>query len=364
MKTVFFFLLCTIIALQDVDAKIWRINNQSNYNGSSSWGSNYGGSATYPVFKQINQAVSFASVVNGDTLYIEGASTKYDQATLTKRLVLIGAGYLLNENPQSSPNLFTSLVDRITLSTGSAGSQLIAIAFSSGINVSVTINTNDITVKRCFLDKRINIDDGVNNIKILQNYFFNYSGSSAIFWSGVGTPPMDIIFNNNICRYSLLTNGFTLLECKNNVFDPPNPVGNSLSIDITVSNFQNNILKNPTATVNINNGTNLNSSFNIATSATQFGTANNNIVLPDMSTLFVAGSPLSADGAYRLQQPQPLNQLGADGTERGVFGGVIVANRYMLSGLAAIPVLYELNTSGVGTSVNGLQVEIKSRTIQ
>ena len=41
------------------NAKIWRVNNGSNYNVTSLWGSNLCGSPADPIFKQINQAVAW-----------------------------------------------------------------------------------------------------------------------------------------------------------------------------------------------------------------------------------------------------------------------------------------------------------------
>lgn len=128
---------------------------------------------------------------------------------------------------------------------------------------------------------------------------------------------------------------------------------------MNVGSFQNNILKNPSAIVNINNGTNLNVSFNTAASPNQFGTTNNNVVA-DMTTLFVDPALNSTDGDYQLR---PGSAPGSDGADRGAFGGVIVQNRYQLSGLAAIPVIYEIQTNGVATPT-GLPVTIKARTIQ
>jgi len=84
------------------DATIWRVNNRSNYNGSTLYGENFGGSPAYPVFAQINQAVAFGIVNSGDTIHVEGSTTTYDFATITKQLVIIGTGYLLTDNPNTS----------------------------------------------------------------------------------------------------------------------------------------------------------------------------------------------------------------------------------------------------------------------
>lgn len=80
-----------------------------------------------------------------------------------------------------------------------------------------------------------------------------------------------------------------------------------------------------------------------------------------MSTLFFTSG--SADGAYKLKQNSAGSGNGSDGTDLGVFGGQ-PPNRYTLSGLAAIPVVYKLTTSGVATQQNGLSVTISARTIK
>lgn len=152
----------------------------------------------------------------------------------------------------------------------------------------------------------------------------------------------------------------SLLQCNNNVFDLP---PNSNAIQITTGSFQNNILKSINATVNINNNTNLNVSYNIGTAASQFGTADNNIVVPDMSVLFADPATNTTDGDYQLKPGSAGSNNGSDGTDRGAFGGVAITNRYALSGLAPIPVLYNITTTGV-TDATGLPVTIKARTIK
>jgi hypothetical protein len=102
----------------------------------------------------------------------------------------------------------------------------------------------------------------------------------------------------------------------------------------------------------------LNVAFNTGSSAAQFGTLNNNVVIADMTTLFVAAG--TSDGKYQLK---PASDLGADGTERGAFGGASAVSRYTLSGLAPIPVIYDIATSGVADGT-GLPVTIKARIIK
>src|SRR5450432_1529697 len=112
-KTQYLFIAAIMAATcftQQASAKIWRVNNQSNYDGSTLWGDNFGGTPAYPVFKQINQAVAFGIVNDGDTIHVEGSTVIYDAATVTKRLVVIGPGYFLTENPKTSENVMESRI--------------------------------------------------------------------------------------------------------------------------------------------------------------------------------------------------------------------------------------------------------------
>lgn len=356
--------IATLFSLQQANAKIWRVNNNSNYNGTSLWGDNFGGTATFPVFKQIGNANSSNLVAGGDTVYVEGSTINYDAATITKKLTIIGPGYFLNENPRSSNDVLQAALAYITFSTGSEGSQLLGmyVYYVYGI----TINVSNILIKRCRIDASIGVSYNISDITIVQNYFANTtSTTSAVGVSAYGFPT-NFIFDNNICQRTLLlyygATTYTVLECKNNVFDCPS-ISGSPSIRMNAGNFQNNILKTAAATANINGGTNLNVSYNISSSATgQFGTANQNIVVADMTQLFVASG--TSDGKYKLKVSSPGTGNGSDGTDRGAFGGAAVGNRYTLSGLAPIPVIYGISTSGVATVADGLSVTISARTIK
>ena len=102
------------------------------------------------------------------------------------------------------------------------------------------------------------------------------------------------------------------------------------------------------------------SAYNIGTLPTQFGTANNNLVVPAITSLFISNT--SPDGAYQVAPASQASNNGSDGTDRGAFGGSAAISRYTLSGLAAIPVIYQITIPGA-TSTN-LPVTISARTIK
>ncbi len=352
-----------------VHAKVWRVNNVSNYNGTTLYGENLGGTQTNPVFAQLNQAVTTNFVLAGDTIHLEGAVASYSNADINKRLVIIGPGYLLDENPGSSNTLLEAKIGGIDFNTGSSGSELIGVSIvGSNLSIDIGVGVSNITIKRCRIDYDIYVAYNNADIFILQNYFANINNSqaSAISISNLGFPS-NFIFNNNIVKRPLLlfysSTTYTAAEVKNNIFDCPAITGNP-SIRLNTGSFQNNILKNPAATANVNNNNSVNVSYNVSSSnSNQFGTANNNIVVTNINSIFVDPVTNSTDGDYQLLSTWATANPGADGAPRGAFGGASPTRRYTLSGLAPIPVIYEINTSGVA-GPGGLQVTIKAKVVQ
>ncbi len=362
---------CVFFAVQ-ANATIWRVNNKSNYNGSTLYGENFGGSPAYPVFAQINQAVAFGIVNSGDTLHVEGSTVVYDYAAITKRLVIIGPGYFLPNNPKTSENAMESKIGRIYFNAGSDNSVvegMDVIANGNTADAVVYVNVNGITVKRCRIESGVQFGHPLSDIYILQNFFPNTLVSNVFSTDGntTFTPPTNIYFNNNICQKTLtwgtpIANPTTLwpiLQCNNNVFDGPDNLANP-NLSFTASEFKNNILMPVNAKVNIAASAGV-IQYNIGTLSTQFGTSDNNLVVPAITTLFVASST-SADGAYQIANASQASNNGSDGTDRGAFGGGVSIDRYTLSGLAAIPVIYTITTPGA-TSTD-LQVTIQARTIK
>ena len=356
------FLACTA---QQVSAKIWRVNNNSNYDGSSKWGDNFGGTASKPVFKQLSDAnnSNLVSATAGDTVHLEGSNIQYNGPGINKKLVIIGPGYFLNENPNVSNDALSASIDWIDFNDGSAGSQLLGVYVSGGYGIS--INTSDILIKRCRIDYSITLHYDIADVSIIQNYFSNVSNntSSAINPSGYNFPS-HFIFDNNICKKTLLlvsnSTTYTAQEVNNNTFDCP-AISGSPSIQLNTASFKNNILKTSSATAKVNTNNTNNVSYCVSSSSTgQFGTANNNIVVTNISSIFV--TPGTSDGAYQLKSGSVASNNGSDKTDRGAFGGIIT-NRYTLSGLPPVPVIYQF-TTGVASQSAGLPVTIKARTIK
>lgn len=357
-KIIFTSIVLAGLAATEAEAKIWRVNNQG-------YGADYA---------QINEAVTDPNVLAGDTLHVEGSTVEYNSATVNKHLVIIGVGYHLANNPKTTNNGLATNTGYITFNSGSESSQLIGISVNHSYGVS--INTSNITVKRCKILTYIDLTYNISNITIIQNFFQNTSTStSSVVQSHSYGFPTNFRFNNNIVQRPLSINDnatYTFLECNNNIFDlaaiPSSPY---YSLQLYAASFKNNILVNNTATVKINGISNFSTtpnaavSHNIGTSAAvHFGTANDNLVLTNINSIWNAATAASPDGKYRLTTGSAASGSGSGGVDRGAFGGAAVSNRYVLSGLAPIPVIYEVSTTGVATPSTGLNVTIKARTIE
>jgi hypothetical protein len=366
----------TSLSIQQANARIWRINLQSNYNlAGSIWGDNLGGIATNPVFNNVGNAQLNSLVADNDTLYLEGCPVglNYPGVTLTHPYVIIGTGYFLDLNANTSNDLLVSRIDYVSFNggtPGSAGSQLIGVYVSSSNHVN--INTSNITVKRCYFPyyAGIVLSYNLQNITIAQNFFDNTNLTSSAIGFNSNGGVTGLVFRNNIFKRPLIvgigtTVVYTAETCNNNTFDCP-PITGQPSIKMLCNSFKNNIIKNTALTTSINSGTpSQKVTYNTIATPTQLDTAAvyNNKYVNNMANLFVTPTA-STDGNYQLKANAATNYNGSDGAKRGAFGGASVTSRYALSGNAAIPLIYDITTTGIATQAAGLPVTIRARTIK
>jgi len=193
---------------------------------------------------------NLVSATAGDTLHLEGSSIDYDNATITKKLVIIGPGYFLNENTNVSNDVLSARLDYISFNTGSSGSQLIGVYVYGFYGIS--INVSNITIKRCRIDRSVTLANAIADILVLQNFFSNSYNTndvtSAIVPDFYGFPT-GFVFDNNICKKTFILNSQntvrTAQEVNNNTFDCL-AISGKPSIQLNTGSFKNNILKTPT----------------------------------------------------------------------------------------------------------------------
>jgi len=173
-------ILCLGIAMLlntlTIQARTWRVNKMSNFSLTNQlYGDNFGGSINNPVFKDINDAVAWNAVSNvDDTLHIEGSPVAYGDATISKRLVIIGPGYFLADNPKTCNLGLSATIYKMTFNPGSEGSVVMGMNLPYGGSASfpgeILLKADNITVKRCRI-QYIYIFTGLTTVNIQQNYF-------------------------------------------------------------------------------------------------------------------------------------------------------------------------------------------------
>ncbi len=310
-------LLSSLFSLH-ADAGKWRVNN----------------AGIQAHFTSLQEAASSASVGAGDTLYVEGSASSYGNLDLTKRLVIIGPGYFLGQNPETQANLVPAIIEYLTFNTGSKGSVMTGMTVNSWTTVQDTAIT---LVRNNFAAMNVYNPSINNNISQNVIYSLNISGSQGNNISNNLFTKSDAYYcgcftmgNNSsgTVRHNIFSGCHTVMDClfENNIATGTTSAGNNL-FSATASTVNNNI-----------------------GASAQYGTANGNQENVDMATVFLGTG--SNDGKYQLQSGSPASGAGAGGADCGMFGG---SAPYVLSGIPNLPAVGYIN-------INGTTVTVKARS--
>lgn len=330
-KTIILLLFVFGLLAPSLMAGTYRVNNKLDNNPSAK------------IYSNLEDALDAA--YNGDTLMIEGSpDSYYSILACTKRLVIKGPGYYLDENPGMSANKLSAKVSGIILNSGSEGSLIMGIQFDS----PVQINDDNITLRRCILTYGIQMSNNAN-ITVSECIFLDYS----IYYGLSGSIVTNLVVTNNIIAANVYFQPGSTGVFLNNIFSNDNitiPTGfdmkNNILFTTTKDYVDLPLLPDPDV------------SYNISISD-HFGTSNHNKANVSEGTLFLGALSESTDGKWQLKIGSPATGAGEGGVDCGAFGG---PQPYILSGLPAGPVIYELNVSSYSTPDNKLPVTIKVKS--
>jgi hypothetical protein len=266
-------------------------------------------------YTNLQQAID--AVNANDTILVHGSQTTYPTVTLSKALVIIGAGY----KPQVQQALTTKT--NINLSPTFSNNYLSGLVLD-GLDLSSISNTinydsvNNVIIKNCQVSNFGSSSGSAIKIKnslIYNNYLYN------VYLSGA-----NIIFSNNIVRgifqlysysASVTNNLFGWTQniswgvgglYANNIFY--SYLSNSSNPSISNATFNNNILFNHTVNLPYNNNSNVT------------GNTGGGNLLTDPK-LIAPGTSIDISGTnnYGLQSNSPAKNAGTDGRDIGITGG-------------------------------------------
>lgn len=297
----------------------------------------------------------------GDTIHVEASGIPYPAITFRKKLVLIGPGYFLSENTGKQKNSTPATIVSVTFDPGSNGSVISGLRFDGALNGFVSINENNITIERCWM-QTIGIQNlsptTLSDITIKQSYCNNYITTAALHPGPLNNLLVTNCYFNGVASFGLQTYANTIQgNVEHCVFNANVNAYNAPLI------FRNNIFKVGTLNQNTVNST-ANFEFNlfVANSVPAWLSGGTNKF--QVNSVFITPTPTSSTD-YNLMQNSPANcpvcyQGYPNGTETiGMYGG---AEPYILSGIPAVPTIYRLDSPGMILQGDTINVNISTRS--
>jgi hypothetical protein len=298
-------------------------------------------------YGQSSLIAAYNAAVNGDTLYLSAGAFN-PPASINKGLTIIGSGHF----PDSATfKRRTTILSDMYLNAGSDNSTLEGIYLIGWVYLCANDPLNNIVFKRSnIIDiefQSTSIAAKKSNITISECYMASIrAGNSVsnlvieknIFEQSIGRIDSSAIIRNNLFIRSSQSQLFwtdnSIIE--NNIFldDGTEHFG-----DCNNNTFSNNIFIISSAAVDFNNTTSGNSG-NIE--------SNNYFTVPQ-SSIFInqTGNLIDYSHNYHLQNPGAY--LGTDGTQVGIYGGVIP---FKEQGMPQNPQIIS-KTIGTQTNSNG-----------
>lgn len=279
---------------------------------------------------------------NGDTIYVEGSQVAYTGIEVYKKLTFIGPGYFLSENDSTQANSLDANISVMDFQAGSAGSGI------TGLKVStIDIRVNDIVISRCNVTI-VRIMSNSANCLITQNYLQEFYVSSGNFTNS-------IISNNIVTSKISASGGSYPLTITNNVFKD---AFYTTPLNVYYSSIANNIFCNSTYKIAEHTGNNIINNI-LAYPGTNADGNKYNIAMVTVFIDYSGSLGYSDDAKWKLKAGSPAIGAGVSGVDCGAFGG---PTPYVLSGVPALPHIYEAHIPGTGYSDKGLSCTIKVKS--
>ena len=326
MKYVSVFFLFAVSAFS-TQAKSWRVNNNSGVVAD---------------FSTIVAANSSASVLPGDTLYIEPSATEYvtSSLTLTKRLIFIGPGYFLDPASTTSPGnagLQASTLDAkigfIYLGSAASGTKFLGVTENSSFYFTGATN---IRFEKVLFQGGVYFQSGTNDSISFRKCFFNAVG----MYGTTSVVLTNFVFENNLF-YSYAYVTLPLLSGSGNIFRNNSIINDAYGFSLSNTYVANNIFGTNTEST-FSNCTIKNNIFQVA--QTLPVTASGNLVSQAMTNVYVSSTTGSLDSRMMLKSGSIASGFGltigsVTSPDAGAFGAT---DPYKLSGIPNVPSIYSL----------------------
>ncbi|MBX2899354.1 MAG: hypothetical protein KF775_06875 [Cyclobacteriaceae bacterium] len=337
-------------------------------------------------------AAAQTASVNGDTIYMYGSPFQYPAITISKRLVVIGAGHNPNNQFGQPTNILNIDLFRDSGSSNASGSVITGVL--TGRLDIVGLMSNNIRIFRCRFTQYLNLAGGsptgyADGWVLYNNIFDSYLYGGAGSRTSLSTT--NLVLANNIFSANAYLYGFNsnTIIVDHNLFFGANNLFQTFNIIITNNIFTrtsgtlfygstsgpvlctfNNNLSNQTTIADPSTytpATNFVNTYTGTGGGSNFGAGN----VVGQDPLYASVSNFNnyvAASNYRLQASSPGKNAGTDGTDLGIYGGSYpfpsggaVGSGFDTSPMPPIPQVTELNIQNATVPVNGtLNVNVKA----
>jgi hypothetical protein len=334
-STVFFMLF-----LANAHATVRRVNNNAGVNNNTTAGNFY---------TTLLAAYTASSATAGDTIIVEPSATQYDAlGNITKKIVIIGngGGAWLPANTQLVAS--NSQIGSLSFNTGSQGSYISGLSVYSGI----TINTNDITIQRCYCDGNIGFSANTQNTIIKECFIYNIISSNSYNNTGL------VIQNNIIRQGGILLSSSDNGIIENNTFNAWNVNYGICDLGLANVMFNNNIFRG------ISNFTAASLNNNICMACTTLPASNGNQNSVTFASLFVPTAPASTDADIIYQPKAGSAALDAgfygNGDDIGAFNNGTGRPTYKQGYVPNFPSIYLMNPGAINGNTMNVTISTKA----
>jgi len=273
---------------------------------------------------------AYDAAQNGDTLLVYPSEFNYEGIDITKRIFLIGNGFVSTADMPA-----TKIAGTINFLQGSDGAAIESFGGEFSINIT---SVNNILISR----------------NSLMSVIFENSFNSVIIGNKIIGKSVNYVSNT-----TLTIKGISLIEASNNIIRTsrfgsaiiiePNSVLKISNSIIILDEYSNSATITGGKIIGRNNliyGYILNSNVEL-----YYSMIKDNNSADEFSNL--------VDDTYHLKSGSAAIGTGENGADMGVYGG---NNPYTEDGAPNLPSIYYLKVPLVGSQIDGLSVEIKAKT--
>jgi hypothetical protein len=323
-------------------------------------------------YTQVDPAIAASSP--GDTIYVYGSLTPYSAFTITKKLVVIGAGY--NSNNQFKLKTSVDIIDIRSFITNADGSVIMGFEITNVLR-SLSPAANNVTITRNrFLTFGISLEGSPDGWKIYNNIIRGPIRGGSFSPTQI-TATNTAIQNNIIIDFQI--SGFaassTLID--HNIFIRANNLNSVWNATITNNIFirsTGNIMDNTVSYNSFSNNLSILSSISSVSPTNSFAsnenTASGNLVNVDPQFENVTDlDEFNFNFNYRLRTGSPARNAGTNGTDLGIYAapypfpsGGAPGSGFDTSALPPIPQVTEMTIQNATVQPGApLNVNVKAR---